>query len=606
MDRPSPPAARRLGGRRLGALIGGVAVVLAAVALGALASGERGRLPANVAIGGVDVGSRSRGEAHELVLARALRRLDRPIPIVGPGLRLTTSGVALGARPDIDAALDEADAEGALTRVGARLGLVDDRSISVRYAIDPTAFDELYARLARRLDREPRAAAVRVGRGGVELVPAREGRAVDRTALAAALAGLPGSIRVPTVERRPDLTTAAAARARALVERLLGAPRFVHSGDVRVRLRPAQLRRALRLTPVEGRLAVALDAAALARGLGRRVRRLERPAVDAAFVTRGRLVRIRPARPGRRLDLERVAASLVRNVGSLAHRARFVAVEPALPTDEARSLGVRERVSEFTTYYSCCQPRVTNIQRAAALLDGTIVRPGETFSLNEALGERTVERGFVAAPQIYDGRLEDAVGGGISQIATTLYNAAFFAGVKLVAHQAHQFYISRYPMGREATVSWGGPELIFRNDWQASLLIDVGAGDTSITVRFYSSRLGRRVETETGEPYGYRAPATITVANAALAPGTTSVVQSAGASGFTVQYTRKVFRGRELLEHERYTVRYDPQNAIVEVGPAKRKPKPGRGRGAGGADPAAGGARTDPVLEASAVRTPAG
>jgi hypothetical protein len=83
-------------------------------------------------------------------------------------------------------------------------------------------------------------------------------------------------------------------------------------------------------------------------------------------------------------------------------------------------------------------------------------------------------------------------------------------------------------------------------------------------------------------------------------------VQSAGASGFTVQYTRKVFRGRELLEHERYTVRYDPQNAIVEVGPAKRKPKPGRGRGAGGADPAAGGARTDPVLEASAVRTPAG
>jgi vancomycin resistance protein YoaR len=452
MDRPSPPAARRLGGRQLGALIGGVAVVLAAAALGALASSERGRLPANVMIGGVEVGSRSRGEARDLVLARARQRLDRPMAIVGPGVGLTTSGVELGARPDVDVALDEAEDEGALTRVGARLGLVDARSIPVRYAIDPVAFQELYDRLARRLDREPKAAAVRVGPNGVELVPAREGQAVDRTALGVALARLPGSVRVPTVERPPDVTTAAAARARALVERLLGGPRFVHSGDVRIKLRPAQIRRALRLTPVGRRLVVTLDPAALARGLGSRVRQLERPAVDAAFVTRGRRVRIRPSRPGRRLDVERVAASLVRNAGSLAHRARFVAVEPGLPTQEARELGVRERVSEFTTYYSCCQPRVTNIQRAAALLDGTIVRPGETFSMNEALGERTVERGFVAAPQIYNGRLEDAVGGGISQIATTPYNAAFFAGVKLVEHQAHQFYISRYPMGREATV----------------------------------------------------------------------------------------------------------------------------------------------------------
>jgi vancomycin resistance protein YoaR len=195
--------------------------------------------------------------------------------------------------------------------------------------------------------------------------------------------------------------------------------------------------------------------------------------------------------------------------------------------------------------------------------------------MNEALGKRTEENGFVAAPQIFNGRLEDAVGGGISQIATTLYNAAFFAGVKLVEHQAHQFYISRYPMGREATVSWGGPELVFRNDWPAAILMKVAAGDTSISVRFYSTKLGRRVETQTGEPYAYTSPRTITVSNPSLAPGTTSVLQSAGSSGFTVQYTRKVFRGERLRADERYTVRYDPQNAIVEVGPPpKPKPKP--------------------------------
>jgi hypothetical protein len=100
------------------------------------------------------------------------------------------------------------------------------------------------------------------------------------------------------------------------------------------------------------------------------------------------------------------------------------------------------------------------------------------------------------------------------------------------------------------------------------------ATSSAVTVRFYSRKLGRRVETTTGEPYAYVAPRTITVSNSALPAGTTSTVQSAGASGFTVQYTRKVYEGKELLKNERYTVRYDAQNAIVEVGTKKVKPKP--------------------------------
>jgi vancomycin resistance protein YoaR len=208
------------------------------------------------------------------------------------------------------------------------------------------------------------------------------------------------------------------------------------------------------------------------------------------------------------------------------------------------------------------------------MLDGTVVRPGGAFSLNGALGERTEEKGFVAAPQILAGRLEDAVGGGISQVATTLYNAAFFAGLRLDAHQPHQFYISRYPMGREATVSWGGPELVFTNDWKAGVLLKVSAWSTGITVRMYSSKLGRRVETVTEEPYGYRQPTTRTTRNLALAPGTKNVLQEAGGPGFTVEYTRKVYRGDELVRDERFRTRYDPQNAFVEIGPAKPKPKP--------------------------------
>jgi vancomycin resistance protein YoaR len=230
-------------------------------------------------------------------------------------------------------------------------------------------------------------------------------------------------------------------------------------------------------------------------------------------------------------------------------------------------MGIRRLVAEFTTPYSCCQPRVTNIQRAAEILDGEIVVSGGRFSLNQRLGERTAERGFVSAPMITAGRLEDAVGGGVSQIATTVYNAAFFAGLELIAHTPHQFYISRYPMGREATVSWGGPELIFRNDWPAAILVKVEAGDTSVTVRFYSSKLGRRVETETGQPYAYTSARTIREYNPSLPAGTEEVVQSGGISGFTVQYTRTVLRNGKVRRDERFTVRYDPEHTIVEYGP---------------------------------------
>ena len=143
--------------------------------------------------------------------------------------------------------------------------------------------------------------------------------------------------------------------------------------------------------------------------------------------------------------------------------------------------------------------------------------------------------------QIAGNGYADSVGGGTSQVATMLYNGAFFAGLELIEHQPHSLYIDRYPLGREATISWGGPELIFRNDWPAGVLIDLEAGETSITVRFFSSRL-RRVETDTSAPYGH------------------------GGDGFTVEYTRPVYRGKRLVRDELYRVRYGVASAHATAG----------------------------------------
>jgi vancomycin resistance protein YoaR len=223
-------------------------------------------------------------------------------------------------------------------------------------------------------------------------------------------------------------------------------------------------------------------------------------------------------------------------------------------------------VGSFTTPFSCCQPRVTNIRRAAQLLDGTVIPPNGRFSMNATLGPRTREKGFVPAPMISDGRLVDSVDGGISQIATTLYNAAFFAGLRLIAHTAHSFYISRYPMGREATISWGGPELVFANNWPTPLRMHLAASARSISVRFSSKRLGRRIESWTGRPYAFRQPSTRVVHNPGLAPGVRRVVQNAGPPGFTIEYGRRVYRHERLLSNERWRVIYQPEDEVIEVG----------------------------------------
>ncbi|MGI9529425.1 MAG: VanW family protein [Acidimicrobiia bacterium] len=145
-------------------------------------------------------------------------------------------------------------------------------------------------------------------------------------------------------------------------------------------------------------------------------------------------------------------------------------------------------LASFTTYYnSCSNCRVTNIQLIGDTVDDAIVQPGEVFSINDYVGERTKAKGYVEAGAIIGGRLVSEghpanIGGGTSQFATTLYNAVFFAGLEDVYHRPHSVWFSRYPMGREATLSWTSPDVKFRNTTPWPVRIDVSHTSTSITV----------------------------------------------------------------------------------------------------------------------------
>jgi vancomycin resistance protein YoaR len=548
------------------AVLVGLASV-AAVGVGVLVLRESGTIAARTTIGGVDVGGMSRDEAAAAVVPAARRQIARSIRLIGPRGETQVTGTQLGARPLLDVALDDALAPGARKRLLRRLGLGDTRAIPLVYRIGPVRAAELANRLDDSFGEEPKNADLEVAADGtsVAITTPAPGTVVDRAALRSSLTSLPAELGVPLVTRAPSVGTAQAEVARAKVVRLLDGPREVRFRDTAATLPVATLAGLVTTKPDGGRLLVEVDAGGLREALPR-LRRFERAPTDARFVTDGSSVRLVRASSGKKIDADRIGASLVGNLSARAHRARFTVSQPAFTTEAAEKLRITELVSEFATFYPCCAPRVTNIKRAAELLDGTIILPGKEFSLNEALGKRTEKKGFVSAPQIFNGKFEDAVGGGISQVATTLFNAAFFSGIKLVEHQAHQFYISRYPMGREATVSWGGPELIFKNDWPAAILMKIEATDSGITVRFFSTKLGRRVTTTTGKPYLPTTPGTVTVSNPALPAGTRKVVQEAGDGGFTIDFTRKVFRDGKRIRNELYRQKYDAEDEIVEVG----------------------------------------
>jgi vancomycin resistance protein YoaR len=240
--------------------------------------------------------------------------------------------------------------------------------------------------------------------------------------------------------------------------------------------------------------------------------------------------------------------------------------EATLTTEQAAALGISKKVSSFVTYFPCCQPRVKNIARMAELLDGTVLRPGETLSVNERVGERTPRRGFVAGPTIVEGEMEDTYGGGVSQFATTLFNAVLNGGYQIIERQAHSYYFPRYPMGHEATLSFPKPDLIFRNDTQFGLLIQARVAKTSVRITLYGDNEGRKVERKLSHAFDFTDPKVDYVPSDKLRPDENDELER-GSRGFSVVVTRIVTYANGQRSEEARKVVYKPREAVVAVHP---------------------------------------
>lgn len=218
---------------------------------------------------------------------------------------------------------------------------------------------------------------------------------------------------------------------------------------------------------------------------------------DAHFVIQeDNTVQINPSKIGVRVDVEHTELSIIKSIVNKENRAEiiFESIQPDLTTEEAESLQIKHPVVSFTTYFSCCEARAKNIQRVSEIVDGALIYPGEEWNLNAYIGKRTPERGFLPAGTIVKGSMIETIGGGISQFATTFYNAVYWGGYQDVSHTPHSRYFSRYPEGIEATISWPEPHLIFKNNTPYGILVNTKTTDTSVTVQFFSNNDGRNIQ----------------------------------------------------------------------------------------------------------------
>ena len=209
-----------------------------------------------------------------------------------------------------------------------------------------------------------------------------------------------------------------------------------------------------------------------------------------------------------------------------------------------------------------------NIHHIADLLDGTLVRAGETFSVNQAIGPRTVKNGFRPAPSIEDGDMVDTVGGGVSQFATTLFNALFYGGYDILERQPHSYWFTRYPMGYDATLSYPHPDIVFKNDSDAAVLIKTQYTDTTITVKVYGDNGGRRVRAEVSERQNIVPPPVEFIPNPRL-DADQEKTREGGMIGWTVTVKRTLIFSDGKTKEERRKVTYKPRARRVEVHPCR-------------------------------------
>jgi len=588
---PGASSAARAGRRRSAAAartrvrLALLAIVVAAVALllGLAFAGPRERLAEGTRIAGIDVGGLRAGDAGRLLERRAERLSRVPVVFTAGTHRWLVRPTQLGVSVDWRAAVDAAQ------RQGGGFGPVRGyRRLEVRFFsanLEPptrvydSALQYELDRIARSVDSPHREARL-VRRGlSFSVAPGQTGRVLDRGAAARVIVRSLASfdrapVGLPVRTDPPYITSADLEQAALAAGTAVAAPVTLALDRTRFRLPRWRIAQLLDL-PADGRRTLRLHGRAADTWLAKLARAVDRKPRDADWAVISGGVRLVPAADGLKLDRARTAALVLAAAERPTNRVARLVVARAKPhrsTAAAKAMGITGLVGSYETAYGGDPNRIHNVQLVAHLVDHTLIAPGTTFSFNGATGERTAAKGFLEAPVIINGELQTGLGGGVCQVSTTVFNAAYDAGLPITARTNHALYISHYPLGRDATVNYPDTDMKFVNDTGSWMLVRTFVGSYSLVVALYGAPQHRRVVSDAqplqvvGPPRVERAP------DPALAVGET-VVDDEGVPSQSTSVRRRVYAADgKLLSDATWLSSYRSEPKLVRVGTKKPKP----------------------------------
>lgn len=556
---PGQPRRRKVA---VAAIIGAF-VLLAGGYVGAAAYAS-GRVPTDTKVGGVQIGGMEPGAARAALAKGIEKQVAAPVSLTAGDRKTTINPTEAGLTVNLDESV--ADLTGfSLNPVKVIGALTGGGTHSLETDVDEAKLRAAVTKAAAALAVAPKEGSISVAGGKVAVVQPVRGQAVDIDPTVEAIAtSWPRSAPVvaPVKESLPKVTAKELERVRTeFADEAMSGPVAIKAGDKTFEIPAKALAPAItfpadgegRITPKldPKKIIAAVTAAADKAGATQEAR-------DARVSYRTGQPAVVPAKTGVALDPAKIVAPVTAALTS-PERAAILPVtveQPEFTTEEAKATLPKGLISTFTTYFNPNGGgRVHNIRLAARTLNGTYVPPGGTFSLNNVLGRRTPEKGYQKGGVIQDGRLNENYGGGISQVSTTLFNAAFFAGVKFEEYMPHGFYISRYPEGREATISFPYPDNRWVNNTDGGIHIRASSSGGQVTVQFYGTKKWDIAAT--------KSPRRNIVQPKKITDGSPDCITQAPTPGFDVTVTRIFKQGGTTVKREEFRTHYNPEDDVT-------------------------------------------
>ena len=549
-------------------IIGSVVAVLLAGAYVLLAAWQSTAAPSGAQSMGVDIGGMDREQAVTALTDGLGETPQQEVAVVAGESSATfdpeDAGLGVDIRATVDSALDfSLDPRVVWSR------LVEDEEIAPVLDIDEDALGPVLESTAEDLTLEPvdaqleydedRAAIVTKGEDGIVVADAALREAIEQQWLRA------DEVTVDPVATEPDITTEEAERVRSdvaepAVSDAVTLEATDPDGETQEMEVPAQtIAGHLSFEPQDGTLAPVFDAGALTEAVFEANPDVGQAPTDASFDIDGDDLTVVPASSGLGAEEDAVADAVAEamTADDRSGEIELTEEEPEFTTEDAKDADFSDTIAEFSTSYNSDPNRDTNLRVSTDRVSGTVLLPGEQFSLNETLGQRTAANGYKPAGVIMDGQMKEDYGGGISQVSTTLFNAAFFAGFDLDEHRAHSRYISRYPEGRETTIDWTSIDLKFTNTSDEPVVLDMSLSGGEVHARVLGVKT---VEVEAGasDRFAYTSPGTVRESGPSCTP------QSPGEGwSITIYRTIRDADSGDVVQEDDFTTVYRPVNRVV-------------------------------------------